>query len=180
MRALKINQACEARVWFDDELPRMPAGTAFEPGDLTPLESEHGTGSRRAAIEIRMRMGPRTLFGFLDCAMWSDGGNQALRISAGREIPNEAAATMAGWFKSPITFGLTDEYKAGVLEGAKEAETIFPTRGKTAVFRIAVHDAVGSAPVVFKFLSRSLIGILCSEGWPPSDEITLQILNRGL
>lgn len=101
-----------------------------------------------------------------------------LRISAWHDIPTEVVAAMSDWFRGPISFGLPDEYKAGVLEGAKEAEAIFPTRGKVALFQIAVHDAVGSAPIVFKFLSRTLIGMLCSEEWPPSDEVALRILSR--
>lgn len=178
MKRFKVGRSREARLWLDNDLPRVTANPKTPPKSIDLLGAAGDENVRRAGIEIRVRAGPRTLFGFLECTVRSNGVYDEVQIVVERNVSSEAASIMADWFEDPVMFGLIDEYEAAVLEGATLSEGRHRMHGKSASFGIAVHDTVGSAPVVFQFLARTLMDVLASDPWPPSDEWMVSLLAR--
>lgn len=135
------------------------------------------TRVREVGIEWRRASCGPSSYGLLS-AQWTPQGTERLlvRVLVSADVPFPGRGWRPQSSPDPQP-GLPREYAEPVLMGALEAEGLPALGAGILCFSQAAHDLVGSSPLVFHWLARTVVGVLTLEGPLPADEELLRQLH---
>ena len=155
MKTLDFGKHRRARVWIG-ELPdtACPSVKTLTHTIAADRKSQHG--SRMAAIEVFVPLGPRSIYGLLG-GHWKPDLTGQLSIDVSVSTPNERLFADSLAMKGvEVRVGLPSEYAKAVLAGVDMAKSELNelTAGKLSI-NCAAHGIIGSCEAVYKHLARS-------------------------
>jgi hypothetical protein len=170
VRFLEFGTYRRARVW-EGELPEAIVRRARIQESGYEARRRGSGGIKKAAIEISVPLGGRTLYGLLGAEwrpMQSDRFLAEVWLSEGSDHPFEGSLGLMG---HAVLIGLPTEFVPGVNAGIELASKILNglTPGKMT-FHCAAYSDVGTSIAVVKHLTAVLIRIFESSPGTKTDE----------
>ncbi|NEQ99516.1 MAG: hypothetical protein F6K30_22900 [Cyanothece sp. SIO2G6] len=176
MIQLKLNQTRKGRVWLDETPPATFTGKETHELEFTIKKTANATCSKphSASIELLILVGSQPMYGFLGATFYPDETQKfIIQVLVG----DSEVSNIKEFIATPpeiLQVGLSQEYVSIILKRAAETYAeISPALSGKLVFNCAAHGVFSSNPVIFGFLSQTVIhtiNLLCKE--VASTEIT--------
>ncbi len=165
------------RVWLD-ELPDL----RYEVVQLLDTSLEVGpsmhTTPRCVAVEARIIMGPRDLYGALGASLVPNRSGQitiqvAVSDNRGRLYEDTLASKL-----ETVYVGLPQEYVDGLFLGIADLPELRSLGAGTLCFDRAAHGDIGSCRRIYEQLTKSIVRLLACDWETVTEEELLLILQR--
>jgi hypothetical protein len=178
VRELTWGRASRAKVWHNEPLPEgIPAVQAMSQLKtiMRPKTSALPGRAASCAIELVAAKSPRLYYGLLGARYdpsLSGGLNVIVPVTAPRSYDNLAAMQ-----QDIHEWGLLDEFAQSVIDEVQKLPETMGLGPGELTFNSAKYAVAGSAPAVFRALSRSIIRLLVADVDRLSDEELISMID---
>lgn len=176
MQTIDLGFHSQARVWLKDSLPIIiyPALNIITQDIQTGLTCKSGT--RQAALEIFIPVGPRVCYGLLGAKFIpNDSGRLSVEVRVSTENESIFSSSMAATVDT-VKIGLPEEYSQSVIEGIVNSLTnpkMIEILGSGVIgIEQAAHGELSSSKKMFRNIAATLTRLLLLEQSSHQDEVT--------